>query len=671
MWLRQAASEGHARAAYEAAHLLLHTDPADALELFLLGARHGHAGAMFNAAHMLSSGSEEAAHSLLALTRAVLWFGRAASQPEDAKVAADAQIAVARVRRLWVQRVERADVRALTPLFEALLSDEATPMGVTREGALPYGHEEAPPSSRSARDPEPIASQRLVAAREQWSRGVSSWESFEVAFSEHPSYDNQAALASLRRAMGSFELALHAGPHSAQPRTQEGLQMGRQVGRGAETAPLGEMGRYLLLSKLAEGAKTLARRESELARGVYWLEALVRQPLCAELYAETETQPSCFNDQLASAITMRRRMNDTASADGLLRMGHAHPHAATRWNTSAQTPRVFSPHLEAMGWWDASRFPVTASLEAAWQSGAIAADLAHIDRALPTVGTSGTAPAPTAAAPVAVAPAADGAPMAAEATVSSASLPRTEQRPLQSTASAAGSGSPDRFSRIVSAGAPIQAAPGADDDLSGVWSEFMLFDGVDWLEERCALAVALCAALRAAPEVSGEVTHPDGTLTKPQGQVTIFRLRPGARVLPHVGVTNRRLVLQFPLRGWHGVRFRVDDEWRSCALATRLPRACHALATRLPRACHALATRSPRTCHALATRLPRACHALATRATTVNPWRRDPQPGFRASSVARCRAPHAAQGACTCMHMAYGCACGTWSASHVLLPPSL
>lgn len=49
--------------------------------------------------------------------------------------------------------------------------------------------------------------------------------------------------------------------------------------------------------------------------------------------------------------------------------------------------------------------------------------------------------------------------------------------------------------------------------------------------------------------------------------MTIFRLRPGAHVLPHVGVTNRRLVLQFPLRGWKGVRFRVHDEWREYAPA--------------------------------------------------------------------------------------------------------
>ena len=117
----------------------------------------------------------------------------------------------------------------------------------------------------------------------------------------------------------------------------------------------------------------------------------------------------------------------------------------------------------------------------------------------------------------------------------------------------------------MSSASPISAAPGADGDDAGVWSEYMLFDGSAWVEERCARAAALCALLRAAPEVAGEVRHADGSVTAPQGQVTIFRLAPGAHVLPHVGVTNRRLVLQMPLQGWEGVRFRVGDEWRAYA----------------------------------------------------------------------------------------------------------
>jgi aspartate beta-hydroxylase len=69
--------------------------------------------------------------------------------------------------------------------------------------------------------------------------------------------------------------------------------------------------------------------------------------------------------------------------------------------------------------------------------------------------------------------------------------------------------------------------------------------------------------LRRSAEVAGNVTTRDGRVLGPQGQMTVFRLQPGAHVLPHVGVTNQRLVMQFPLSGWEGVRFRVGDEWRT------------------------------------------------------------------------------------------------------------
>ena len=67
----------------------------------------------------------------------------------------------------------------------------------------------------------------------------------------------------------------------------------------------------------------------------------------------------------------------------------------------------------------------------------------------------------------------------------------------------------------------------------------------------------ICAILRAAPEVSGTV----GGVTQ-QGEVTLYKLQPGAHILPHSGVTNRALVLHFPLVGTDGVRVRVGDEWR-------------------------------------------------------------------------------------------------------------
>ena len=44
--------------------------------------------------------------------------------------------------------------------------------------------------------------------------------------------------------------------------------------------------------------------------------------------------------------------------------------------------------------------------------------------------------------------------------------------------------------------------------------------------------------------------------------VTVLRLAAGATVLPHCGVTNRRLIMQFALRGSDGVEFIVGGEAR-------------------------------------------------------------------------------------------------------------
>ena len=190
---------------------------------------------------------------------------------------------------------------------------------------------------------------------------------------------------------------------------------------------------------------------------------------------------------------MHRRLNDPRGADGLVAQGRSHPAAATRWERSVQTPRVFTPGLASTPWWDADRFGISAALEAAWASGAIGADL----RRLPFGGRAG-----------------------------------------------GDLGGGDQFERIVLTGSQVRPKA-SEDDLrgAGAWSEFMLFDGAKWNEERCKAAATICALLRSAPEVSGAVEF-DGGRIHQQGEVTIFRLLPGAHLMPHVGVTNRRLVLQ-------------------------------------------------------------------------------------------------------------------------------
>jgi len=471
MWLREAARQGLVSAEYEAAHMLLRAGNATgALSAFVAAARAGHAPSMYNAGHLCASGGQGVP---IDLSAAVQWFHAAALQTDDAEVASDAATAARAVRRLWVQNAEAApDAAASTELFVAARSLR-----------------EQQPSSTAAGDSMEGGVEDHVLIG--WNRGAALWAQWQSSFASFPSYENREALQHLRAAMAAFAATLAA---------LDGSDGGV------------ELRRYLLLSKLAEGAKTLGRDPAELVGGVRWLEALVAEPLCTELYATIETQPSCFNDQLAAAVTMRRRLNDTAAANALIDIGNAHPRAATHWTSQAQTPRVLLPGLAAQPWWDPASFGVAARLEEAWASGAIQRDLERIG--------------------------------------------------LNAGGSRAADHANAAFERIVSSGAPISAAAGADADAAGVWSEFMIFDGNAWLEERCALTVSLCALLRKAPEVAGEVVNADESVLGPQGQVTLFRLHPGAHVLPHVGVTNRRLVLQFPLRGWRGVRIRVANESR-------------------------------------------------------------------------------------------------------------
>ena len=466
-WLRAGAAANHTEAAFQLGTLLLRRDArsAEALGALLAAARAGHASAAYNAAHALAGGGavDGAGGGPADLTRALVLFGRAAAQTERPSVAADARIALARLRPLWVQQAEADDdVARTTARFEAA-AEAADGAGVDEDEA------------------------RCVRG---WRAASAQFVHFQRVYHAHASYENAAAVAALRGAMGSLAALL---------------------GDDGCGGALGEMRRYLVLSKLSEGGKTLARDAAEAAGAARWHEALANEALCREMYAVVETQPSCFNDQLAAAVTLRRRAGDAAAADALVALANAHGRAATRWATQLQTPRVFDPSLAARPWWDGSGFAVVRELEAAWADGRIGADLKR----------------------------------------------------LGIVAGGGGGGGTERFERIVSTGTPINGAPGADGDAAGVWSEFMLYDGHAWRDDRCAVASALCSVLRGAPETNGAILHANGSVKHAaQGQTTLFRLRPGARVLPHVGVTNRRLVVQFPLAGFDGVRFRVGDEWR-------------------------------------------------------------------------------------------------------------
>ena len=80
-WLLAAADQGLASAGYEAAHLLMRAgDAPAALAAFVAAAKSGHAPSMYNAGHLCASG---AAGVTVDLSAAVLWFGAAARQAAD------------------------------------------------------------------------------------------------------------------------------------------------------------------------------------------------------------------------------------------------------------------------------------------------------------------------------------------------------------------------------------------------------------------------------------------------------------------------------------------------------------------------------------------------------------------------------------------------------------
>ena len=119
------------------------------------------------------------------------------------------------------------------------------------------------------------------------------------------------------------------------------------------------------------------------------------------------------------------------------------------------------------------------------------------------------------------------------------------------------------FQRVFSPAAPIQ--PGSSEEAdrhssAGSWSEVSLFDGQQWDEKLCATAPNICGLLRESSEVCG--VGADATVCGTKVVVSIFRLLPGAHVLPHTGVTNRRLIMQYALKGSAGVKFRVGAEFR-------------------------------------------------------------------------------------------------------------
>jgi aspartate beta-hydroxylase len=73
----------------------------------------------------------------------------------------------------------------------------------------------------------------------------------------------------------------------------------------------------------------------------------------------------------------------------------------------------------------------------------------------------------------------------------------------------------------------------------GNWSEFLLYDGGEWFDHRCAVVPAICQLLSGVAEVAGIMPNFDDANSP--GQITILRMDAGTELESHCGPRNSRL----------------------------------------------------------------------------------------------------------------------------------
>ena len=269
----------------------------------------------------------------------------------------------------------------------------------------------------------------------------------------------------------------------------------------------------MLYAKLVEVYGTLSRDTDRAAKAAQWCVQQAVSPGCADAYAIDEASPKdAFNTAVSSAITYYRRAGDAARAEATRALANKHPLAATRYDRVDQTPKVYFPGLTARRFWDPDAFDVVRRLKRAYAD------------------------------------------------------PATRARMLAEVDGLAARGA---LARLVSPSAPFRPPSAAADAAgAGAWSELPLYDGRRFDEAHCALCPTLASLLRgpggaAAAELGAAPADP--AAPNPCGTdvvACVLRLAPGSRILPHCGVTNRRLILQFALRGSDGVTFTVGGDAR-------------------------------------------------------------------------------------------------------------
>jgi hypothetical protein len=510
-FFKAAAAKGHVLAASNLGRAFaegkgVEKSPAEALRWFKVGALGGHQGSMYNIGLLLAQGTPFTV-AVTAPDHADEVPGYFNADPVGALEwfkAAYAESLTPGANAKVTEAVTEASRQA-----HAVMCDTIAPLAldIAQLGRVWPAASLLPPNS---------------AAQELWAAGWAAVRGFNDSFVRTNGAIDEDARAHLLAAVDALGALVehHAGALSP-------LQL------------------YLSLDNLQEMIGPLAGKDDAWAAQAGKVsEALAISHYCRGRFAALETDAACFNGATSSAISYYRRAGDMEAARRVLALARAHPNAATHWRHMSQTPRVFHPVLRSQPWWDADAFALTAELQKAFAKNGGRDLQQQLDRVIAlregALRTGGNV-------------------VEEEARVSGPS----------------NSNHPDGLRRVFTPHIGVRATAEATEAIgAGAWSEFgPLFDGVRWSATRCAVVPLVCdtlknhwkrsdevcgsrqEALNGHPLTSADVEMECGSDTI----VTILRLRPGSRILPHCGTTNRRLIMHFALRGANGVAFRAGD----------------------------------------------------------------------------------------------------------------
>ncbi|CAE7949468.1 ASPH [Symbiodinium sp. KB8] len=266
---------------------------------------------------------------------------------------------------------------------------------------------------------------------------------------------------------------------------------------------LGDWRMYQLYGRLLDVYTVLSRDTKHVALAAQWAVQRAVHPLGQNAYAtEESSEKDDFNQAITAAMLYYRRIGDQERLQNAMEFANKHPYASTHYQNSWQTPRTFHPGYRGQPWWEGDSFQLVQRLEKAWED---PDTRAKITEELDTLLSKGA------------------------------------------------------FERVFSPSALVVPGSVNEDRNGAEWSEYLLYDpkSVKLDETKCAGIPTLSSLLR--DPSNKDAVHPE---INKSTVVSILSLDPGARIMPHCGVTNRQLVMHFALKGSDGVEFTVAGETR-------------------------------------------------------------------------------------------------------------